>query len=125
MQSVRRFRDTLLTAMILIALVAVLLGGYMAATRMRERQRQIALLKVDFQRRNDRVDWSEKMHGRGYLSKGALLSDQQRLEAIRSQLSKLGALPKAPRAGAIKGRCRISASLACALGLYFRHGPAA
>jgi hypothetical protein len=82
----RRIRISILTAMAIVALVAVLLSWVAA-----ERRKRAAALAAELQRSRDRVSWAERMHKRGYVSKATLAAERKSLEAVRSELRSLGA----------------------------------
>jgi hypothetical protein len=77
--------------MVIVALAAVLFGWVAA-----ERRKRVAALAAELRQRQDRVEWAERMYRRGYVSRAALAADQKQLEETRSQIDRLGALPKRP-----------------------------
>jgi hypothetical protein len=85
MRTGRRIRISLLSAMAIVALAAVLLGWVAA-----ERRKRAAALAAELQRAQDRVSWAERMQRRGYVSRASLAAERKSLEAVRSQLQSLG-----------------------------------
>jgi HlyD family secretion protein len=54
----------------------------------KEYEGTIALARSDLKRQEDRLAWTETMYGKGYVSKGQVLSDRQTLEKTRHELRK-------------------------------------
>lgn len=66
MMAKKRIRISILTAMGIVALGAVLLGWAAA-----ERRKRIATLTAELHRLEERANWSEQMQRHGYLSKAS------------------------------------------------------
>lgn len=54
----------------------------------KEYEGKIALARSDLKRQEDRLGWTETMYGKGYVSKGQMLTDRQTLEKTRHELRK-------------------------------------
>lgn len=84
----RRFGISLIAAMAIVALAAVLFGW--AAT---ERQRRIVALTAEYQRLAKRVGWSERMQKIGYVTRSQVAADRASFLEVKSTLERLGAAP--------------------------------
>ena len=88
----RRIRISILTAMGIVALAAVLLAVWVAV----EKRKRFAMLTAELHRSEDRVRWAERMQRRGYVSKASLAAEHKHLAEVRAQIKGLGAAPKDP-----------------------------
>jgi hypothetical protein len=84
LRGLRRPRLTLLAAMAIVALAAILFGWAAA-----ERRQRVAALTVEVKRQQDRVRWAERMQGLGYVSMATLIAERAKLEEVRSRLARL------------------------------------
>lgn len=91
MQTGRRRRLTLLAAMGIVALSALLLGWVAA-----ERRKRVEALAAELRGREERAAWAGRMQRRGYVSKAQLAVEQARVEGVRAQLKSMGASAGGP-----------------------------
>jgi hypothetical protein len=86
-----RLRFHMATAMVMIAVIAVVLGWAAA-----ERRKRVAELAAESQRQEEHVRWAQRLQKLEYLSKASVLAEEKRQADVEHQLERLGATRKAP-----------------------------